>query len=71
MPMKLDSVKRSLESMRCRKHGKHPTVKISDSSLNFECCCEAFEKELIRKAEALIAEQAKRDINGSLRNMFK
>ena len=69
--MKLDSVKRSLESMRCRKHGKHPTVKISGSSLKFECCCEAFEKELIRKAETLIAEQAKRDVEGSLRNLFK
>ncbi len=69
--MKLDSVKRSLESMRCRKHGKHPTVKISGSSLKFECCCEAFEKELIRKAETLIAEQAKRDVDGSLRNLFK
>jgi len=71
MLMKLDSVKRSLESMVCRKHGKHPTVRISGSSLNFECCCEAFEKELIRKSKSLIAEQAKRDINDSLRSMFK
>lgn len=69
--MKLDSVKRSLEGMTCMTHGEHPKVSITGSSLNIECCCEAFRSELNERAKTLIAEQAKKEIGDKLKNIFK
>ena len=71
MIMDLRSVKHSLERERCRVHGNKPEITVVGQSLNFKCCCDKFKSELVKKSEILIAQQAKSDIENSLKNLFR
>ncbi len=64
-------IKRKLESLRCKEHHEKPNVSYSNSKLSVKCCCDNFRKTIIKKAEPLIADEAKKSIEKSLGNMFK
>lgn len=69
--MKLDSVKRSLEGMTCRTHGKHPKVIITGSSLKIDCCCEAFRSEVQRKFDSYVKKQTDEEVGDILKKLSK
>lgn len=65
------SIKRQLESMRCREHGGHPTVSVTSQGVQINCCCERFRAELSAKAKQLIGQQAQKQIEESVQKAFK
>lgn len=71
MNINYSNVKRKLETSRCREHGEHPKVTVSGDRLSISCCCDRFKKELSAKAEKMIAEEAGKALENSLKKMFK
>ena len=65
------SIKRQLESMRCREHGGHPTVAVTSQGVQINCCCERFKAELASKAKQLIGKEAQKQIEESFKKAFK
>ena len=57
--------------MSCPEHGNHPVVTVFRDKIDIKCCCEAFRSNLIKKSEKLIADIAKKEIEDSLKKMFK
>lgn len=68
--MNLSSVKPQLERMSCSEHKEHPTISIKGDSLSISCCCEKFKTKIGQRAEELVAEQAKEEIEKSLGRFF-
>lgn len=64
-------IKRRLERNLCPVHHKNPKVSVSGDRLSMECCCETFKKKLIELTKQYAAEQAKKEIEDTLRNAFR
>lgn len=64
-------IKRKLERNLCPIHREHPTVSVSGDRFSMQCCCETFKKKLVDLTKQYAAEQAKKEIEDTLRKAFR
>ena len=62
----LYSLKSELELIACPRHGKYPTITVSDGGLRFKTCCDEFIKELDFHFKKLIGDKTVSAIGDAL-----
>jgi len=69
--MKLENVKSKLQALECPTHHQHPEVTIKGEKFEIKCCCKQFRETLVKKTTEFVGEEAKAEIEKSLRKAFK
>lgn len=65
--MDFKKIARNLERERCSKHNENPKATPKKDKIDISCCCEDFQKIIIKKMEKEIA----KEIENDLKNIFK
>jgi len=71
MSLNLNTIKSKLEQLTCSVHGKHPIIKVVDSNLNFECCCENFRTKCLNESKKTFGDEIQKSLTETFNKAFK
>lgn len=66
-----ESIKRATQKMVCAEHNKKALIKMQGDKIEFECCCDKFQKRISEAAKKAAKEAVTKQIKDAFKNIGK
>ena len=65
------SVKRKIESEKCKVHNEHPRFKKTQKGFDISACCTDFRSEMLKRTKIVMTEETKLALEKMIKKAFR
>lgn len=65
------SVKRKIQSEKCKVHNEHPRFKKTQKGFDISACCTHFRSEMLKRTKTVMTEETKSALEKMIKKAFK